>query len=107
MKQKYIFDWCRFTEQDLLRLNRENYLQEDDIYGFILLTLNNERYIIDVHYEYYSSRKHGFDLEVYRSNEYEQHLDWIESCRGIKSATNYKRFCTRAENLIIEMFNSL
>lgn len=103
---KYKFDWTEFTEDALERCNKEAGEFEDEIYGFILLKKGDNSYIIDIHYEYFNSKDKGFDLEVYTSNEKTwNHYTWLGSIHNIRSAKNYKRFCKRAEDLIIEFLN--
>ena len=95
------FDWTEFTEKDLRRINRLKDKPEDDIYGFIIITVDKtDIYIVDVCYYKYDSRDQGFDLELYKSNSDYTHQRWITGIKDIKSATDYNRFCHRAENLI-------
>lgn len=101
-KQRYNFDWTNFTEKELRICNREIGSYEDNIYGFLYLSINDKYYLVDIHYEDYGSKDKGFDLEVYESDENWLHKFWLSSIKDIKSATNYKRFCRRAENLIID-----
>lgn len=104
----YEFDWSEFTERDLMSLNRKIKSKqiknvEDDIYGFIIVTNEKRTYIVDVHYYYYSAKNQGFDLEVYKSSHELTHNSWIDGISDIHSATDYNRFCKRAENLIIAL----
>ena len=100
------FNWEAFTENDLKQLNAMESYPEDDIYGDILLESADGDYIIDIHYEYYSSKERGFDLEVYQGFKDDNfgwtHGLWFGSIHDIKSATDYKRFKNRAEKLITE-----
>ena len=104
---KYEFDWTDFTPKDLLLANTEKGLNDDDIYGKIFITTDSGRYIADIHYENYSYDQRGFDLELYHSNDDGWvHTKWLTSIKSIHSATNYNRFCKRAEKLIMAFINA-
>lgn len=103
----YEFDWTEFTEQDLKNCNNEIGELEDKIYRCIHVKYENKTFIVDVHYEYYDSRNHGFDLELYEENENGTHGTWVDFIKTIKSAKNYTRFCHRAEDAIIKTLNIL
>lgn len=96
------FDWA-FDEETLARCNEEIGEFEDEYYGDVLVIFGNDAYIVDIHYEYYSSRNKGFDLEVYkaiRDGDGWTHGQWLDNIRGIKSSKSIKRFKSRAEKLI-------
>jgi hypothetical protein len=103
---KYEFDWTGFTETDLNRCNSEIGEQENKIYGQVLFDETNgsikKKYIIDICYEYYDSKDQGFDLEVFKRNEDNSHGSWLGFIKDIQSAKSYKKFCRRAEDLLIK-----
>lgn len=99
----YYFDWTGFEEDKLRKCNSEIGSFEDMIYGFVYLTCGEKKYLIDVHYEYYNAKDCRFDLEVYEQLPNGHHGKWIDSIKTIRSATDYRRFCRRAENAIIEL----
>ena len=100
----YRFSWIGLTPADLVRANKSR--EEDEIIVCVPFTVNKDDvdsyFIVDVHHEKYVGEPACFDLEVYRSNNDEEHLEWLFSIKEIKTATNYRRFCKRAEDLIIE-----
>ena len=100
----YNFDWTDLTLKNLKAANASR--EEDEIIVCAPFTVNKDDvdsyFIVDVHHEKYVGEPACFDLEVYRSNENEEHLEWLFSIKEIKTATNYRRFCKRAEDLIIE-----
>lgn len=103
--QTYEFDWTEFTERDLKKVNRRHDMDEDEIVGFVFVQAGTDMYMVDIHYYNYDSKDRGFDLEVYKSNKELYHLSWLGSIKDIKSATDYNRFCRRAENLIISLIS--
>lgn len=103
--QTYEFDWTEFTERTLKTVNYKHCIEEDELIGFVPVTVGNDTYIVDIHYYNYGSKDRGFDLEVYKSNKELYHLSWLGNIKDIKSATNYNRFCRRAENLIISLIS--
>lgn len=104
--RKYRFDWSGFTADDLAKVNQEAKYVEDDIYGVIFVYRENKGFIVDIHYEHYSWDQRGFDLEIYRLND-DYHGEWLGSIKDIKSANSYRRFCVRAERLIIKFLEDL
>lgn len=104
-RKQYNFDWNYFTEKEFDICNSEIGSYEDNIYGFLYITENNKAYLVDIHYEYYDSDNKGFDLEVYMSNENWMHNFWLGSIKEIKSAQDYKMFCYRAEDMIVEFLS--
>jgi hypothetical protein len=106
----YNFDWTNFDEKQFDECNKEIGSYEDKIYGFLYLTinssfvgLNDKSFVIDIHYEYYNSKVHGFDLEIYEENDDGTHGQWIDCIKTIKSSKSYKNFCKRAENKILDL----
>ena len=97
---EFSFDWSYFTAKHLWNVTKEKYPQKDAIYGHILVKKGNDPYIVDVHYEYFSSSECGFDLEVFSSDQDNFHLKWIGNSHEIKSSKDYKNFCRRAEKII-------
>ena len=105
-KAKYEFNWREFTEDDLKKANERSGDPENDVYGFALLNVGACRYIIDVHYENYGRDQQGFDLEVYDSDSRGYHYRWLGSIKTICSAKNYKYFCHRAEDAVIDLIRN-
>ena len=102
---KFDFSWYDFSETDWLKVTgkKSEDRPEDDIYGFIYLMIGTQKYIIDVHYEYYSEDEQGFDLEVYTEVQPDGgHGRWIDSIR-IYEQMEYWEFTTRAEKLIKDL----
>ena len=104
------FDWTGFNPESMKEANESRI--EDEIFGAILVEAGeDETYLIDIHHSYYSSMDKYFDLEVYEAiGDYDEgwyHGEWFGSIQDIQTATNYKRFCKRAENLIIKFLNDL
>ena len=99
----FTFDWLDFTEKDLETLNRipNRHRPEDDIYGIVPVKADGCPYVMDIHYSYYGCRDYGFNLEVYTSDKDDSHKVWIGGNQAIKSATDYRRFRKRAEDLVI------
>lgn len=104
---RILFDWTGLDEKDLADCNARTERQEDEIIGFVPVKIKNEHYLIDIHYEYHNSREKGFGLELFRSNDEKQHLLWLGSIKGIKSARDYKRFRHRAEALVIRFMEEM
>ena len=79
---------------------------EDDIFGFAYVRTANDKYIVDIHREYYNSKDCGYDLEVYYECQNGGHGTWIGSINSIRSVTAKKnpleRFKIRATKLIEE-----
>lgn len=100
----YNFDWTNLTLENLKAANASR--EEDEIIVCVPFTVNKDDvdsyFIVDVHHEKYVGEPACFDLEVYRSNENEEHLKWLFSIKDIKTATHLRRFCKRAEDLIVE-----
>jgi len=94
---KIKFEWF-FEEEDLAKANESTV--EDDIYGWVYAETDNDKYIIDIHKEYYSASDCGFDLEVYTEAEGGGHGKWLGSIHDIRSAKVLKRFRSRAEKLL-------
>lgn len=92
-----IFEWC-FEEEDFRKAQESEV--EDDIYGWIYISTEKDKYVIDIHKEYYSSKDNGYDMEVYYENDDGGHGCWINSIRDIRSAVSLERFKKRAEKLI-------
>ncbi len=94
----YKFEWW-FDDLDLKKA--ESSKVEDDIFGSIEVTTPcGNKYIVDIHKEYFNAKEYGYDLEVYKMTEHYGHGDWLESLRGIKTAKTLKGFRTRAQRLI-------
>lgn len=91
------FEWF-FEEEDLAKANASTI--EDEIYGTVCISTEKEKYIVDIHKEYISSRDCGFDLEVYIEAEDGGHGEWLGSINDIRSAKSLKRFKNRAEKLL-------
>ena len=100
------FNWTEFDENSLAEVRHFEKEMEDNIYGFLPFSINGEYYLADIHYYYYGSDDYGFDIELYESDENGEHKAWLEGLKGIRTATNYKRFCRRVEDLIIEYFRT-
>ena len=100
MARKYEFNWTFFFKEDLLRGNAN--IDEDLIIGFVPFERDGEKYIIDIHHEHYSAKEKCFDLEVYKSNEHNEHIEWLFSDKSIKTSTKYTNFCRRAEDAVIK-----
>ena len=109
----YNFDWTDLTLKNLKAANASR--EEDEIIAYVELVTNSEPessvyfsadnnhyYMVDVHHEKYVGERPCFDLEVYESNENGEHLKWLFSIKDIKTATHLRRFCKRAEDLIVE-----
>ena len=99
------FDWTGFNEENMREANACK--DEDEIFGDILLEVSNfTAYLIDIHHTYYSSRDKFFDLEVYEATGNDDegwgHGEWLGYINDIKTATDYNRFCRKAERLIIK-----
>ena len=79
---------------------------EDDIFGFAYVRTANDKYIVDIHKEYYNSKNCGYDLEVYYECEDGGHGMWIGSITSIRSIaakkTPLERFKLRATKLLEE-----
>lgn len=99
-----IFEWF-FEEEDFKKAQESKV--EDDIYGFITVATENEKYLIDIHKEYYNSKDNKYDIEVYYENEGGGHGSWIGYINEIKSATSLERFKERAEKLITKFIEEL
>lgn len=95
---KYFFAWDNFGEKELTLLNNK---KNSDIYGCIYITDGMDTYIVDVEYETKEMYgRNGISLNVYESDSEGYHVCPIEEIKSITTATNYKRFKTRAENAI-------
>lgn len=103
----YEFDWTDFTESTLRKINATKDSPEDEIVGFVPVKTDIGTFLVDIHYYKYSSKDKGFDLEIYKSNDMLTHMAWLDGLKDIKSATNYERFCHRAEMLIIDYLKGL
>ena len=100
----YRFSWIGLIPADLIRANKSR--EEDEIVVCVPFTVSKDGadsfFIIEVHHEKYVGEPARFDLEVYHSNDSEEYLEWMFSIKEIKTATNYRRFCKRAEDLIVQ-----
>lgn len=94
-----IFEWF-FNEEDFKKSQESTV--EDDIFGNICVATENDKYLIDIHKEYYNAKENGYDLEVYYENKEGGHGPWIGSVTDINSAVSLERFKKRAEELITE-----
>jgi len=92
-----MFEWY-FDEEDLIQANQSTV--EDDIFGCVYVASNIDKYVVDIHKEYYNSKNCGFDLEIYLEAEGGGHGEWLGYIDNIRSAKSYKRFKNRAEKLI-------
>ena len=97
------FEW--FFEEDEFQ-NAQISTVEDDIYGFVCIQTDSDKYIVDIHKEYYNSKNNGYDLEVYRENKDGGRGIWVASLKEIKSVTSmcdpFGKFKSRAEKLLAE-----
>ena len=100
------FTW-EMAEDDFIRCKEEKGEVEDDIYGFVFYRTDKNRYMVDIHYEYYNSRDCGFDLEFYTERPEGGHWHWLGSSKEIKSAVNFRLFQTRAEKEIAKWIDAL
>ena len=91
------FEWF-FTEQDLEKATASTV--EDDIFGTVYTVNGKEKYITDIHKEYYNSGDNRFDLEVYVEHDDGSHGKWLGSIKDIKTSKSLKRFKNRAEKLL-------
>lgn len=94
------FDFDFFTAEDLDRLNEEKC---SDGYGTIYVVDDEDKsqYIVDVEYETKEDYdREGISIEVYHLNTEGGHGEWINGSKSIVTATNYKRFVTRAKKEI-------
>ena len=91
------FEWF-FNEEDFKESQKSTV--EDDIFGNICVNTDKEKYLIDIHKEYYNTKEKGYDLEVYYENEDGSHGLWLGSLRGINSSVSLERFKKRAEKII-------
>ncbi len=96
------FKWF-FNENDFA--NAQKSTIEDDIFGFIHIKTANEKYIVDIHKEYYNSKDCGYDLEVYHMKDGGHGL-WLGSLHDIKSVTSMcdplSKFKSRAEKILTD-----
>ena len=102
---KFDFHWSDFNETDYMKVTEKDSTErpEDDIYGHICLTVGKEKYIIDVHYEFYSEDEQGFDLEVYTEVQPDGgHGVWIDGIR-IYQKMDYREFRFQAEKKVKEL----
>lgn len=100
------FEWY-FDEEDFA--NAQRFTGEDDIFGFVYVRTANEKYIVDIHKEYYNSKDCGYDLEVYYENEDGSHGLWLGSMKNIRSVTAMcdplGKFKKRAERCLSEFIS--
>lgn len=97
---KYQFDWAEFTAAEFAECYKKKGCWEDRLCGFLLVTCGEERFIVDIHYEYYGVKDCGFDLEIYRSSQEWAHKKWLTSIKSVRNSVSYERFCRRAEKAI-------
>jgi len=97
------FEWV-FGEDNFAEAQHSTV--EDDIFGWIYIETENNKYIVDIHKEYYNSKDCGYDLEIYYENKKGNHGLWVGNINSIKSITTMcnplKKFKTRAEKLLTE-----
>lgn len=108
MRRKFEFDWRDFSEDGLYRLNeaiKNKEIDEDELFAKIPAKIGRE-YLIDLHYENYGGGQKGFDVEIYERNSDGSHGTWLGSVKTIKTATNYKRFCRRVEDAVLNFLAS-
>lgn len=78
----------------------------DDIFGWVVVTHDGKRYIVDVHRQYFGVRNTGYVLEVFREAPHGGHGSWRGSIREIRLVTAKHdplgHFKNRAEKLITE-----
>ena len=92
------FNWIDFTEENLEQLNKEGH---PDMYGYIHVKDGVDRYLVDVECE--TKKMYGRDgisLNIYVTDENLHHLEPVYEAKDIITATNYKRFKTRAKKSI-------
>ncbi len=103
---EFCFEWRLLSPEELKRANESR--EEDYIVACIPVGVrvskvdDTQVFIVDVHHEKYVGERPCFDLELYTSNKYGEHLVWLKSIKMIKTATSYHRFCRRAESLIMD-----
>ena len=113
MRHRYTFDWTGFDEKRLDEVNqnlKSGALKEaeDILYGYLPCSVDEDEFLVDIHYEYYGYADRCFDFEVYRKKSHLcDHGDWLGSIKVIKGAKDYKRFCHRAEDAIIKFFSAI
>ena len=90
------FEWD-FDEKSLRKANESTV--EDDIFGFVSVTDGNQKYLVDIHKEYYSPNDRDFDLEIFTECEEGGHGEWLGSVR-IKQADSLRYFKSRAKELL-------
>ena len=91
------FEWF-FNDSDFL--DSKASMVEDDIFGYVCTETKKGKYLVDIHKEYYGSRDHGYDLEVYNESEDGGHGAWLGSLHGIRTSATLERFKRRAEKLL-------
>lgn len=103
---KFDFDWSEFTEKDLSFFNEKNRknLPEKMTCGYCYGETDKGKVIIVIRHEYFSCKNKGFALEIFKANDEWGISTWLGSCCEIHSATNYKRFCKRVENLFTKYY---
>ena len=101
MRQKGLtnmkFEWF-FNKKDFNKAQKSQI--EDDIFGWVCVQTENDKYLIDIHKEYFNSKDKGYDLEVYYETETGQHGNWLGSLHDIRSAKTLDLFKKRAERLL-------
>lgn len=99
----YTFDFDKFTEKDLKRLNNE---KNSGKYGNIYLTTERTGYIYEIDVEYETKddySRNGIRLEVHSMRDTYTQREWVAVITEITTATNYKRFVSRAKKEIIKV----
>lgn len=98
MKTDIRFDWKRFSQKDLDRLNVD---RTQDIYGYILVETETKRYIADVQWETIRDfGRRGISINLYESDDDWYHNNWLTDIKSIVTTKDYKHFQTRAEAAI-------
>ncbi len=96
------YEWC-FNEKAFKAAKASTI--EDEIYGWVFIQTEANRYYVDIHKEYYNSRDNGYDLEVY-IDEDGHHGKWLGNVNEIRSASTLERFKKRAESLLAEFVSN-
>lgn len=95
MKFEWYFDEEQFNDA-------QESTVEDDIYGWVYCETDNDKYIVDVHKEYYSANDNGYDLEIYHEDNVGGHGLWLGNVNSIRSSASLERFKKRAEKKLKE-----
>ena len=101
-----MFDW--FMPEEYFRKYTEVTKEiEDEIIGYVVVSLEGQYYIADIHFENYGEGQKGFNIEVYRMDEFCKRKGWLGSVKAIRSSKNAALFKRRAEKLLMKYIEDI